>query len=125
MPIYYDVVVQREAQAVLDFAISGGEALLLYGVDDSSEILNWINLADLALEIIPLCRESLHSCVDSYSTNRERVQVALSILRDATEKVNDPLYATLLHPSTDYRMLVEGISNVSPLSKSPHYREHL
>lgn len=109
MPIYYDVVLPREAEEVLDFTISCGKTLLLYGAGDFSEILSWINLADLALEILPSCRESLNSCLDWNATNRERVEVALSILRDAMSKVHNPLYSTLLHPSEAYRMLTERI----------------
>lgn len=125
MPIYYDVVVPREAEEILNFTIQQGETLLLYGAGDFSEILSWINLADLALEILPSCRESLNSCLDWNATNRMQVEVALSILRDAIGKVHNPLYSALLHPSEAYRMLVERISDGSPVSRSPGYREHL
>jgi len=125
MPTYYDVVLPREAEEVLDFTISCGKTLLLYGADDFSEILSWINLADLALEILPSCRESLNSCLDLNATNRVRVEFALSILRDAMSKVHNPLYTTLLSPSEAYRMLVERISDGSPVSRSLGYREHL
>ncbi len=109
MPIYYDVVVPREAEEILDFTIQQGESLLLYGAGDFSEILSWINLADLALEILPSCRESLNSCLDWNATNRMRVEVALSILRDAMGKIYSPLYSALLHPSEAYLMLTERI----------------
>ena len=109
MPIDYDLVVPREAKEVLNFTIQVGQSLLQYGVEDFGEILSWINLADLSLEVIPSCRESLNSCLDWNATNRERVQVALSILRDARGKVHNPLYAALLHPSESYRMLMERV----------------
>ena len=125
MPIYYDVVVPREAEEIFDFTITGGESLLHYGVDDFSEIVSWINLADLALELVPSCRESLHTCIDWYGTNRERVEVALSILRDARTKVNDPLYGALLHPSKDYRMLMERVDGWSVDISRPNYPGHL
>jgi len=106
---YYDVVLPREAEAVLNYTISGGESLLLYGVEDFSEILSWINLADLSLEFVPSCRESLHTCIDWYGTNRERVEVTLTILRDARTKVHNPRHAALLNPEEAHRMLVERV----------------
>lgn len=110
MSIYYDVIVPREAEEALEYTISGGEDLLLYGVDDFSEILSWINLVDVTLEVVPACRESLHLCLDWFSSNRERVEVSLTILRDARGKIRDPLYAALLNPSKEYRVLIERVS---------------
>jgi hypothetical protein len=125
MPIYYDVVIPREAEEILDFTIQRGESLLLYGVGDFSEILSWINLADLALEIIPSCRESLNSCLDWNATNRERVEVALSILRDAMGKVRNPLYGALLNPSMEYLMLIERICGPRVACPGRHDSRHL
>ena len=113
MTIYYDVVISREAEEIFEFTISCGESLLLYGADDFAQILSWINLVDLSLEVVPVCRESLHVCLDWNGTNRERVEVALSILRDAGQKLHSPLYASLLTPSPAYRMLIERIRNVN------------
>lgn len=109
MSIHYDVVIPREAEEVFDYTINGGESLLLYGVEDFSEIVSWINLADLALELVPSCRESLLTCIDWFGTNRQRVEVCLSVLRDARAKINDPLYAALLNPSKEYRMLMDRV----------------
>lgn len=117
----YDVVVPRQAEEVLDYTITGGESLLLYGVDDFSEIVGWINLADLTLELVPSCRESLHTCIDWYGTNRERVEVTLAILRDARNKVHNPLYFALYQPSTAYRMLVERVCGSRASSASPYH----
>jgi hypothetical protein len=105
----YDVVAPREAEEILDYTIDGGESLLLYGVDDLSEIVSWLNLTDLALEFIPSCRESLHTCLDWFGTNRERVEVGLSILRDARGKIYNPLYFGLYEPTTEYQMLIERV----------------
>ena len=106
---YYDIVLPHEAEEVLDYTISGGESLLLYGAEDFSEILSWINLADLSLEFVPSCRESFHCCIDWYGTNRERVEVALTILRDARTKVHKPLYFGLYRPTREYWMLIERV----------------
>jgi len=108
-PLSCDFVIPCEAEEVIDYTINGGESLLLYGVDDFSEIVSWINLADLTLEFVPSCRESLHACIDWYATNRERVELTLAILRDARSKVHDLRYAALLGPSRKHRMLVERV----------------
>jgi hypothetical protein len=105
----YDVVIPREAEEILDFTIQQGESLLRYGAEDFGQILTRLNLADLTLEIIPSCRESLYECLDWFATNRERIETALAILRDATTRVHNPLYAALLHPSDDYRALMERV----------------
>ena len=109
MSFYYDIVAPHEAEEILNYTIDGGESLLLYGADDFGQILSWINLADLSLELIPSCRESLNSCLDWDGTNRERVEVALSILRDARQKLHDPFYTTLRNPSDAYWMLIERV----------------
>jgi hypothetical protein len=119
----YNIVIAREAEEILDFTIQQGESLLLYGVEDFGEILSWIHLADLALETLPSCRESLNSCLDRNATNRYRVEVAISILRDAMGKVRNPLYGALVNPSMEYLILIERISDAK--CRSPHYREHL
>ena len=105
----YDVVAPREAEEVLNYTIDGGESLLLYGVDDFSEILSWINLADLSLEFIPSCRDSLHTCLDWYRHEQGTSRGGLSILRDARSKIYNPLYFGLYEPSTEYQMLVERV----------------
>ena len=108
MSIYsYDFVTPTEAREVLDYTITGGDSLLRYGVEDFGQIMSWINLADLALEIVPSCRASLNVCLDWYATNRERVEVTLTVLRDARDKAHSPLYADFLNPSQAYRMLME------------------
>lgn len=118
----YDVVAPREAEEILNYTIDGGESLLIYGVDDFSEILSWINLTDLALEFIPSCRDSLHTCLDWFGTNRERVEVGLSILRDARSKIYNPLYFGLYEPSTEYQMLVERVCGGRAGSGIPCHR---
>jgi hypothetical protein len=124
MAIYYDVVIPRQAQAVLDYTIDGGESLLLYGTEDFGQILTWINLADLSLEVVPTCRESLNNCLDWFSTNRERVEVGLSILRDARQKLHDPLHASLFKPSLAYQMLIESVCDGKTVLSSPYYPSH-
>jgi|WetSurMetagenome_2_1015567.scaffolds.fasta_scaffold397404_2 hypothetical protein len=109
MSEYYDVVVPREAEAILDFTIQAGESLLTQGVADFGEILSWINIADLSLEVVPSCRESLNSCLDWNGTNGQRVDIALSILRDAMSKIDNPLYSALLRPSEAYLMLIDRV----------------
>ena len=109
MSIHYDVVIPREAEEVLNYTISGGESLVLFGVDNFSEILSWLNLADLALEFVPSCRESLYTCLDWFGTNRDRVEVTLTILRDARTKVHNPRYFGLYRPTREYRMLIERV----------------
>jgi len=116
-----DFVIPCEAERVFDYTINGGEALLMFGVDDFGQILSWVNLADLALELVPSCRESLHSCVDWYATNRERVEITLTILRDARSKVHDLRYAALLGPSKEHRMLIERVcGRRGPFGSSCH-----
>jgi hypothetical protein len=124
MPTYYDVVAPREAQAVLDYTIDGGESLLIYGTEDFGQILTWINLADLSLELVPTCRESLNECLDWFSTNRERVEVALTILRDARHKIHDSRSASLFKPSPAYRMLIERVCDGKTVLSSPYYPSH-
>ena len=119
MSIHYYVVLTSEAEDVLDFTIIEGESLLTYGVEDFSQIMSWINLADLSLELMPSCRESLNSCLDWDATNRERVEVALSVLRDARRKLDNPLYTVLLNPSRVYRMLIERICDRRRVFSSP------
>ncbi|MGO9570403.1 MAG: hypothetical protein ACLP5H_22960 [Desulfomonilaceae bacterium] len=118
---YYDIVAPREAEEVLNYTIDGGESLVLYGADDFGQILSWINLADLALEFIPSCRESLHTCIDWFGSNRERVEVGLSILRDARAKVHNPLYFGLYQPTTEYQMLIERVCSRRAASGSQYY----
>ena len=117
----YDVVVPEEAEVVFEYTITAGESLLLYGVEDFSQILSWLNVADLSLELVPSCRDSFRSCFDWDGTNRERVEIALSILRDARKKIHNPLYAALLHPSRDYWILMERVSgrSVGPRLHNP------
>jgi hypothetical protein len=117
----YDVIIPREAEEVFDYTISGGESLLLYGVEDFSEIVSWINLADLTLEFVPSCRESLHTCIDWFGSNRERVEVTLAILRDARSKVHDFRYAALLGPSRKHRMLIERVCGRGAACGSPYH----
>ncbi len=117
----YDVIIPREAEEIFEFTIGGGESLVLYGAEDFGEILSWINLVDLSLEVVPSCRESLHACLDWFGTNRERVEVSLSILRDARAKINDPLYAALLNPSTEYRMLAERVRDGRSGLRRPYH----
>lgn len=106
---HYDVVLPSEAESCLDYTISGGESLLLYGVDDFGQILSWLNLADLSLEFVPSCRDSLNTCIDWFGTNRDRVEVAMTILRDARSKVHNLRYFGLYKPSTEYRMLIQRV----------------
>jgi hypothetical protein len=110
-----------EAEEVFDYTISGGESLLLFGVEDFSEIVSWINLADLTLEFVPSCRESLHACLDWYGTNRGRVEVTLAILRDARSKVHDFRYAALLGPSRQHRMLIERVCGRGAVFGNPYH----
>jgi hypothetical protein len=105
----YNIVIRREAEEILNFTIQLGESLLQYGVEDFGEILSWINLADLALEVVPSCRDSLHGCLDWFGTNRQRVEVALTILRDGRQKLRARIHASLLGPSKEYRMLIERV----------------
>ncbi len=120
----YDMVVPHEAEEILNYTIDGGESLLLYGVDDFSEIVGWINLADLSLEFVPSCRESLHTCIDWFATNRERVEVALAILRDARRKIYNPLYFGVYQPTTAYLMLIERVCDGRPPSGSLFHPTH-
>jgi hypothetical protein len=119
-----NIVIRREAEEILDFTIQLGESLLQYGAEDFGEILSWINLVDLTLEAVPSCRESLHECLDWFGTNKERVQLALTILRDAQQKLYGPLYMSLPAPSPEYRMLIAKLSDESLVSVSQHYLEH-
>jgi hypothetical protein len=104
-----NIVIRREAEEILDFTIQQGQSLLLYGAEDFGVILSWINLVDLTLEAVPSCRESLHECIDWFGTNRQRVEVALTILRDARQKLHTRIHASLPSPSKDYRMLIERV----------------
>jgi hypothetical protein len=122
MSIYYDVVViPREAEQALDYTIQAGESLVLYGADDFGQVLSWLNLADLALEFVPSCRESLHECIDWFGTHRARVELTLSILRDARTKVHDPLHFGLYEPTAEYRMLIERVCGRRAVSGSPYH----
>jgi hypothetical protein len=116
-----NIVIRREAEEILDFTIQQGESLLLYGAEDFGVILSWINLADLSLEVIPSFRDSLHECLDWFGTNRQRVEVALTILRDARQKLHSRIHASLLRPSKEYRMLIERlVSDGRAASGSPY-----
>jgi hypothetical protein len=117
----HNIVIAREAEEILDFTIQQGEFLLLYGAGDFSEILSWINLADLSLEVVPSCQESLNSCLDWFGANRQRVEVALTILRDARQKLHSRIHASLRNPSKDYRILIERVvSDGRAVSGSPY-----
>jgi hypothetical protein len=121
MSLYYNTVAPHESKEVFDYTISGGEDLLIFGVDDFSQIVSWINLVDLTLEVVPTCRESLHTCLNWFGTNRERVELSLTILRDARKKLHNPLYVSLLSPSPTYRMLIERLCGGRSTFGSQHY----
>jgi hypothetical protein len=114
-----------ESENVIHCAISEGETLLNYGTGDLSEIVSWFNLAQVALEMVPACLDSLQTlCFDWRQSNRERVEIAVSILRDAARKIRNPLYFGVYEPSPEYRMLIERVSRGSSVVGDFQYSAH-
>jgi hypothetical protein len=63
----------------------------------------------------------LHECLDWFGTNRQRVEVALTVLRDARQKLHSRIHASLLRPSKEYRILIERVvSDGRVVSCSPY-----
>jgi hypothetical protein len=87
------------------------------GVDHVSEVMGWFNLAHLSLEYVPSCQSSLTLlCLDGRGSNKQLVELGLSILRDAVNKIHSPVYFSLAPPSEPYRALVRFYSGEGVIS---------
>ena len=112
-----NIIFVQEAEEVLEATVERGESLLLNGVDHFSDVMSWLNLAHLSLEFVPSCQSSFDSlCLDDRGSNREIVEIGLSILRDAVKKAHSPLYFSLSPPSHDYQALVRFYHNEGMVS---------
>jgi hypothetical protein len=99
-----------EAESAIEFTILKGETLLSVGTDDPSDVENWLLMAALCLETVPSCLHSFQVvCCQRTMSNRDRVGTGLSILRDATRKLYDPLHASLSRTSEQCRGLIEAV----------------
>jgi hypothetical protein len=102
-----NIIFVQEAEEVLEATVQRGESLLVNGVDHFSDVMSWLNLAHLSLEFVPSCQSSFDSlCLDGRGSNREIVEIGLSILRDGLRKIHSPVYFSLSPPSHDYQALV-------------------
>jgi hypothetical protein len=111
------IIFVEEAEEVLQATIQRGESLLLKGVDHVSEVMSWFNLSHLSLEYVPSCQHSLTLlCLDGCGSNRQLVEIGLSILRDALNKIHSPVFFSLAPPSEEYQALVRLYSGEGVLS---------
>ena len=79
--------------------------------------MSWLNLGHLSLEYVPSCQSSLDSlCLDGRGSNRQVVEIGLSILRDGLRKVHSPCYFSLSGPSEAYQALVRFYRNEGVVS---------
>ena len=102
-----NIIFVQEAEEVMKATIERGEFLLMNGVDHFSDVMSWLNLAHLSLEVVPSCQSSFNSlCVEGDGSNRQSVEIGLSILRDAVKKIHSPIYFSLTSPSEAYQSLV-------------------
>jgi len=112
-----NIIFVQEAEEVLAATVQRGESLLLNGIDHFSDVMSWLNLAHLSLEYVPSCQGSFDSlCLDGRGSNRDILEIGLSILRDAVKKVHSPVYFSLSPPSHDYQALVRFYSGEGVVS---------
>ena len=111
------IIDAQEAERVLEATIQRGESLLQNGVDHLSDVMSWLNLAAVSLELVPVCQRSFNSlCFYEHRTNRQIVEVGLSILRDALTKIHSPIYFSFDSPSEEYKALVRFYSGEGLMS---------
>lgn len=112
-----DIIYVLEAEEVLKATIQRGESLLQNGVDHFSDVMSWLNLAGVSLELVPVCQRSFNSlCFYEHRTNRQIVEIGLSILRDALAKIHSPIYFSFNSPSEEYKALVRFYSGQGLMS---------